>query len=233
MRARFLPLVLAAALAGAPAVAATTDADDTYGLIFRGGTLGDVDPGQTLVYDRAVTNQLDPEAAEAAAGEVTLSLAEGATDQAVLTFRHDTTEQSIGRFPAQTGNPIVMYFLESVVRDMAAAAGGSPFYIRNRVKAALVQPAELETREVTVDSEAVTVQQVTLRPFEGDPNAARMSGFDALTLTFTLSEAVPGWYRSLEARVGGRRWRADLFFGADVGGLICAASSRLPSSCPP
>ena len=82
---------------------------------------------------------------------------------------------------------------------MAQSAGGSPYYIRNRVKDALVQPAQIETGTAEVDGTTVDTRTVTLRPFESDPNRDRMAGWADLELRVTMSEAVPGWYLALEA----------------------------------
>ncbi|NIY99214.1 hypothetical protein HC022_24280, partial [Salipiger sp. HF18] len=104
---------------------------------------------------------------------------------------------------ASVGNPMIMYFYESVIRDMAETVGGSPFYIRNRVKEALVQPAEIVTGEASFGGSEVPTQTVILRPFEGDPNAGKMQGFGGLELSVTMSEEVPGWYLSLVATAPG------------------------------
>ena len=41
-------------------------------------------------------------------------------------------------FPAGGANPVLLYFLETTVRDLRRATGGSPYYIRNRMREALV-----------------------------------------------------------------------------------------------
>jgi hypothetical protein len=82
---------------------------------------------------------------------------------------------------------------------MAETAGGSQFYIRNRVKESLIQPTEVEAGTATVDGAEIEIQTIRLNPFEGDPNADRMMGFGALELSVTMSHSVPGWYVSLVA----------------------------------
>ena len=46
--------------------------------------------------------------------------------------------QPVGTFPAGVANPLLLYFLETTVRATAEATGGSPYYIRNRIREALV-----------------------------------------------------------------------------------------------
>lgn len=190
LRLAFAALVT---LSAAAALAATDDAP--YDLLFKNGTLDDIDRDTTLVYDRTVTNALAPDAATRDTGRIELTFEDSDVEAALLTFRQDGKHRVLGEFPASVGNPMILYFVETVVRDMAESAGGSPFYIRNRVKESLVAPAEVET--------GGGVSTVTLRPFEGDPNADRMQGFDDLALTVTMSEDTPGWYSELKAEVPG------------------------------
>jgi hypothetical protein len=166
-------LALAAALAcwsALPVAAANAEVERGYDLLFRQGTLDDLARDAVLHYTRNVTNRASPDAALRDSG-----------------------------FPASVGNPMIMYFYESVVRDMAETAGGSPFYIRNRVKDALVRPAEILEGEAEFQGRRVATRTIVLRPFADDPNRARMRGFGDLELRVTMSEAVPGWYLSLVA----------------------------------
>ena len=202
---RFLMAFCAATmlLGGAATAQETTmtGAEETYDLLFREGTLDDLPRDGTLVYDRTVASTLTPDAEARDTGKIELTFEAGEPEAARLRFTQGERFKGIGEFPASVGNPIIMYFVETVVRDMAEAAGGSNFYIRNRVKAALVEPAEIETRDVTLGDETVEARSVTLHPFEGDPNADKMQGFDRMALTVTMSEEVPGWYASLDATV--------------------------------
>lgn len=194
-----------AAAPGAPAVKGQTGKDETYALLFRNGTLDTVEDG--IRYGREVKNTAMPEAAARDTGTISIAFEppEGDTPRmARLSFVQDGRSKGIGSFPASVGNPVIMYFVESVIRDMAETAGGSPFYIRNRVKEALVESAQIETVEVMLDGAPVTAQAVTMRPFAGDPNIDRMKGFGDLALTVTMSEEVPGWYYSLDARTAPR-----------------------------
>ncbi|MBP0484698.1 hypothetical protein [Sagittula salina] len=197
--ALFLAIPLTPALA-----AEQLDGKATYDLLFREHTLDDVEPGQTLTYTRAVSNTLNPAAAERDSGQIEMSFDKERALMAVLELkREDDKHRGLGRFPASVGNPMIMFFYESVVRDMAESAGGSPFYIRNRVKDSLVKSSEVIAGEAEVDGKVIPTQSVTLRPFENDPNADRMKGFDELELEVVMSDEVPGWYVSLTASVPG------------------------------
>jgi hypothetical protein len=210
---RILGAALLLAMSAGTLSAAPLDGDKTYALLFRNGTLDEIDRDASLFYRRDVSNTLKPEAAERDTGDIALSFREGESTMAMLEFRQDGRHRPLGQFPANVGNPIIMFFYESVVRDMAEAAGGSPFYIRNRVKEALVSPSDVDEGEAVVDGRTVPTSTVSLHPFRDDPNQARMGGFGDLELRVTMSEAVPGWYVNLVAESsGGSVYRSELQF---------------------
>ncbi len=193
--------VLAALLClSLPVAAAVPEAAATSGLLFREGPLHGTGRAAVLGYSREVTNAANPEAAARDTGEVAISFDAA---MANLQFEQGGKHRGLGSFPASVGNPMIMVFYESVIRDMAETAGGSPFYIRNRVKEALMQPAEITRGEARLGDATVPVQTVTLRPFADDPNRDRMQGFGDLELRVTMSDAVPGWYLSLVAEAPG------------------------------
>lgn len=202
---RYVRLGIAVLMMAGSASADPVSGDETYGLLFKNGTLDGIDRADALVYKRDVSNALTPDAADRDTGTVTLSFGEADTNaaMALLGFRKNGRERPLGSFPASVGNPMIMYFYESVVRDMAESTGGSPFYIRNRVKDALVAPSQIESGEALWGGKTITTQTIRMTPFEGDPNAERMQGFGDLELRVTMSDDVPGWYMSLVAAAQG------------------------------
>ncbi|MEI4472735.1 hypothetical protein [Frigidibacter sp. MR17.24] len=121
---------------------------------------------------------------------------EGALDETLqLTHRDGGGLVIAGKVPVAefglgSANPIALYFFESVVRTMARESGGSPFYIRNRMREALARAP-------------LSGPEVVLSPFETDPNRDRMGEWGALTLTIRTDAAAPGGLRSLTAETAG------------------------------
>ncbi|MFC3628836.1 hypothetical protein ACFOM8_05190 [Paracoccus angustae] len=117
------------------------------------------------------------------AGSLTLTEATDPSDrQPILQLvqKTDTRTRQIGPFPISGGDPVLTFFLEQTTRDMARLTGGSPFYIRNRIKEAIFGGGRIDrSGDGTVAS---------FQPFAQDPNAARMKGFQTLTLTFVLGD---------------------------------------------
>ncbi|QHQ36507.1 hypothetical protein [Algicella marina] len=183
---------------------------ETYDLLFKEGTLDELSRETTLTYAKTTEIAADAGQAENATGSVQLAITD--ENMADLSFHKDDRSRRIGSFPASVGNPMIMYFYESVIRDVAQQAGGSPFYIRNRVKDSLVQPSEVREAVQPFGDEEIPTRSITLRPFEGDPNVDRMKGYGDLALTVVMSDAVPGWYHSLTASVPGDEGEEPIYF---------------------
>ena len=201
IRIAILGLVLGLGLGAPPAGAA-----ETYQLLFREGVLSGVGADQTLSYIARRSGRSAPEPMRAPGdatveppAELRIDLTVAAGDEVILTAVQGETRQRAGTFPDSVGNPLIMYFLETVLRDMANQAGGSPFYIRNRIKDALLRDADIRPVELTLGGATVAAQEVTLIPFANDAARDRMSGFADLALVAVVSDAVPGWYYSLTA----------------------------------
>lgn len=168
-------------------------------LILKTGTLADFDRSGALTYDQTITLAQNPTLAEREVGQVVLSANADDPAGVLLSFHKDDGQRKLGAFPQSVGNPLFMYFVETVIRDMAGITGGSPFYIRNRVKDALVNRTEVTQTTITRDDQQIPATQAVLIPFASDPNRDRMGGFGDLTLTVTMSDDVTGWYQSLDA----------------------------------
>ena len=192
MRRVLVCLVLLSIVAWSPA-----EAEETYDLIFKTGTLSDISRQSTLTYDRTVEYRDESDLSDQQSGEIELTFE--ADEMARLKFVKGDKYRNVGAFPATVGNPIIMYFVETVIRDVAHRAGGSPFYIRNRIKASLLQKVPIVEGTERIGDQEVPVRKITLRPFVNDKNRSKMRGFEDLALTITMSDEIPGWYHSLVA----------------------------------
>ena len=86
----------------------------------------------------------------------------------------DAARRQLVEVPHVAPNPALLFFLENVMRVMAQQTGGNPDYIRNRIRMTLgSQPVE------TAPDGSL---RIGYRPFDGDPNAARIGAWGALEL---------------------------------------------------
>ena len=151
-----------------------------------------------LVWTMTHEGPAAPNFIQIADGSVTLSQVTDPSDgKPVLQLQQktDTRDRKIGPFPVSGGDPTVIFFLENTARDMAGLTGGSPYYIRNRLK-----DAAFRGGEVTREGDLTTV---TLKPFADDPNAARMYGFETLTVRFVLDSDPKSPIREMVAETTG------------------------------
>ncbi|WP_417729321.1 hypothetical protein [Roseovarius sp.] len=210
MRRIIIAIILGGTLAAAPVSADT--AHEGYDLIFHTGTLADFAPGDALHYEGLTGNEAAPTEAQGAQ-VYALQIEAGGT--ARLMRVKETGPQPVAGFDASVGNPMAMFFLERLVRDLAQATGGSTFYIRNRIKESLLTPVSIAPVQVSWAGERHVAQEVVMVPFAGDENAARLGPFAELQVVFDVSQNVPGWYYSMRAETperagGGRFFQATL-----------------------
>lgn len=188
-----LSLCVAVILAGAGA----PRAEGAFDLVFRTGTLDALPQGAELRYEGEMTSGARPDEDWR---EVVVGL--GPDDRAQVEGRADPGQgpaRPIGSFDARVGNPVAMVFLERTVGTVAGATGGSPFYIRNRIRDALAGEGRVEAVTVDWGGETVPATAVVLRPFAGDARRSELGAFAGLEIRVVVSDAVPGWYHSISA----------------------------------
>ena len=197
---------------------APLSAAETYDLLFRKAALSGLPASpppaageegrDILVYDRIVSPLKKGESGDTD----TIGLQLTSDDNAALILHRGPQMRVIGTFPASVGNPLIMYFLETAVADIAQQSGGSPFYMRNRIKEALLKDAEIVPVSVRVGDRDIAARQVTIRPFAKDKARDQMGRFAELALDVTVSQDVPGWYYSLKASVPEGSTPADISY---------------------
>lgn len=104
------------------------------------------------------------------------------------------TARELTSFRAIGPNPVLLFFLENVMRHMAVQTGGNPDYIRNAIRKDL----SLAEPEPAGDG----LMQVVLHPFADDANGARMGDYQELALTVVWPQDNPGQLVLLEAKAG-------------------------------
>lgn len=204
------PAVLALAVAmglGLPAMAdLPATASETDRLIFaeRDFSAASSPGGLAWTLDRQIAPASGVPSIEG--GRLTLSATADPGDGKPMLQMRETgagRERLVGRYPAEGMDPVLVYFLESASRNVSALAGGSADYVRNRFKEALRRGGEVTRPEGGG-------ARIVLKPLAGDANAARMNGFDALTLTIDVDERKGAPIRSLVAEVPGAGYRLSL-----------------------
>lgn len=170
-------------------------------LLFAEGIFDGMPDGQKMTYTHVRDGSPSPGFFPVTDGSIVVTTGQAADGLRSLsmTIHADASKRDIVEFPASGGNPVLMVFLESTVRSMAAITGGSPFYIRNRIKDALRQGGDPTEVQQDFAGSTIAAQEVILQPFKADPNRDRMGEFGDLSLRFVVSDAVPGHFVLLSA----------------------------------
>ena len=191
-------------IAVAMALAGPLAAGEVQDRLFSVGVLDEVPTGAHLVFAHTRAGSYDATQRPAIAdGEVDVAIVEGERGRAAeLTLTDGDKVASRLTLPAGAGSPILLLFLETSVRSMAAVTGGSPFYIHNRVREALANQDDLTPVEIEIGGKTVAGERLVLRPFESDRNRDRMGAFAELELSIVISDEVPGGFARFEATTG-------------------------------
>jgi hypothetical protein len=158
-------------------------------LLMAPGVFGEAPAGEAVAYGETRTVAGEGSIEDVADGTVRLEVV-GAGDGRELRLVRGGDGGEVGTFPAGSANPVLLYFLETTVRAMAEATGGSPFYIRNRIREALAAAG--------LGPEGAP-GEVTLVPFEKDANRGRMGGFADLAIRLRFDPGQPARIIELSA----------------------------------
>ncbi|MFC7704139.1 hypothetical protein ACFQXB_08035 [Plastorhodobacter daqingensis] len=168
---------------GPVAAAAQIDSSSAAQVLLQPGAF-DADSAAPARYLR--DRQIDT----AAAPETTMIEVGQAADRLTLFALEGDQRRQLGTFAPNGATPILLFFLEETVRAVAEATGGSPFYIRNRMREALVR-AEAARGEGPFS--------VRIAPFESDTNRARLGAFADLRIEITAEPGHPAHVLALSA----------------------------------
>ncbi len=173
--------------------------------IFAMGALHTVENGSVLVYDYDREGSFPTDKMPVIdAGHARLEMTRAADGTPEVTVALDDTKhvQKFDPFSATAGNPMFMVFMEQNVASMSAVTGGSPFYIRNRMREALGAQDSVTPIDVEYGGATVPAREIVFRPFEKDAKRDRMGAFADLEIRFVMSDAVPGEFLRMESRTG-------------------------------
>jgi hypothetical protein len=191
------PAVLLLALLAAPAAYAGAALD----LLFATPHLTTLETGETVRYVHE--RRSAPALGLGADLTETVTLRRTGASASEVTLDADGAARALP-FDGLSGNPVLMVFLERVTRAVGEATGGSPFYLRNRMKDAMRGGLALENGVVA------------FRPFAEDPNRTRLGAFADLEIRIAVDEAAPGMLRALRAETPDAAFVEEFVIDDDV-----------------
>lgn len=96
-----------------------------------------------------------------------------------------------------TINPLFIWYLDRTVTNFRNLAGGHEMYLKQNIRKSFMEKAKIESAEIDYAGKKVPAWRVTVSPFDGDPAAQKMKGFDQSKLTMIVSDEVPGYFVDL------------------------------------
>ena len=189
-------------LAQAPAARAEVGKPSSTDLLFEHKHLSNVESGADLDYrfQRTVSHPelLGQPFSDDIHVQVKKTGADGTRDVVIKVF---SGERARDPQPIEglTGNPILVVFLDRAIASYMAVAGGKIPYLKDRFRTALRERATIDSVKVMLGDKTVDAQRITITPYAGDLNAAKMRGFENSRFSFVVSDAVPGQFVELLA----------------------------------
>ena len=197
-------LLLALAATRAPAQASAPEGvpppSPAERLLFMRPQLASLHEPRTIAYDYAARASDAP----AASDHATLVLAPAADGHCCSThvdFLSGPLAIALPDLDDPQGNPILLYFLESEVRQLERDTHGQAAHFRRRIRQSLADAAKTAETTARWNGKDVPAQVVRVAPFVDDPYRQRFEREAATAYEFVLSDAVPGGIVRLSAEI--------------------------------
>lgn len=197
-------MIAALAVVAVPLIALADPAKPTaVDALFETKHLSNCDMGQDLAYRFQRTVSRPELLGQPFSDDIHLAVkavnADGSRNLVMSVFTGERAREPLP-VPDMTGNPLLVLFLDRAVNNYHSLAGGAHPYIKQQLRAALRDKAKVEPVKLDYAGKTVDAFRISVVPFLGDPNAAKMSGYEGSEFTFVVSSAVPGQFAMLVSR---------------------------------
>lgn len=160
-------------------------------LVFEQPFFAKMEPGTVLSYRFARTAE-DKGLAPSFEDDVKLNVTKRDEQKTIMIDLYSGTRaRTLGPMPTG-GNPMVITMLEQDVAEMQKVLGGSPYYIRNRMRDAINAGESVEPAKIDYQGRSVDGWKVTLKPFATDKNRDKLKDFADRSYEMLFSDQVPG-----------------------------------------
>ncbi len=94
--------------------------------------------------------------------------------------------------PHRKGNPVLVVFLERIIKNYGAMVGGKHQYLKNRIRVDMRENAKVVPEKIKYNGKTIDGYRVTMTPFIKDPNRHKMYGYEGSRFDVLVSDSVPG-----------------------------------------
>lgn len=203
LAAAFATAALSSLIATAPATAvAASDFSAAEQALFVDNHLRALKPPATLRYSFRKTGSLEEPFNDSV--DVTLTAqGDGICCASSARFLTGAREVPQPRIEGAQGNPAILYFLERDIREMERLTKGKANYFRKRIRMAVFHAATTRTVRLPYQGRSVDVREISITPYEDDPNRSRYEKLTNKRYVFQLSNDVPGGLYGINTRITG------------------------------
>jgi hypothetical protein len=168
----------------------TSDISRAETLLFMTPHLKDVQPPSRLHYAFQKSGTLEESFSDTVDIDITRQ-PDGGKKSAVRFFS-GARQVNYPEIEHVEGNPVLLFYLEREIREMSRLTGGKPNYFKHRIRAALAESAKIKDIDIHVGARTMRAQQITISPYESDPDRARYERLATKLYVFTICETIPG-----------------------------------------
>lgn len=163
-------------------------------IIFEAEHMKNTHAGDELVYAFARTVSDEQQLGLGFKDKITLKVADQPDGKKALDLQIYTGERArdLQKMTDMTINPMFIVTMQQAVASFRAVGGGDLSYLKNRFSKTIDEKATVEPVKIDYKGQTVDAYRIAFEPFKGDPNAAKMRGYDVSTFTFIISPGVPG-----------------------------------------
>ena len=172
-------------------------------MVFEHKHLQNVDPGKEIVYkfNRTVSN---PQMlGEPFSDDITLKIKaekpDGGRDVDLQIYTGERA-RDLQQMPDRQHNPVFLVYFNQAVSSFGMLSGAKTPYLTRLFSVGFKEKSKVEPVKVDYKGKQVDAYRITMAPYKGDRNEAKMQGWESAQYVLVLSDQVPGQIVDLVAK---------------------------------
>jgi len=197
------PLALAIMLSSGVAAATTGDPPTAVNMIFEHKHLANVKAGSEIDYRFKRTVSDAKLLGQPFSDDITLKVVgekpTGAKDVDLQIYTGERA-RDLQKLPNLTINPVFLVYFRQAINSYGMLAGGKLPYLREIFSKGFKDKAKVEPVKVDYKGKKIDAYRISMEPYKGDENEAKMEGWEGSQFVLVLSDQVPGEIVDLVSR---------------------------------
>lgn len=163
-------------------------------IIFDSAHMKNTRDGDEIVYDFSRKASDESQLGMGFTDKITLKVGDQKDGKKALDLQIYSGKRArdLQKMTDMTINPMFVVTMQQAVASFRAVGGGDFAYLKNRFTKSIDEKSIVESVKIDYKGQTVDAYKISVEPFKGDPNSARMRGYDISTFTMIVSPNVPG-----------------------------------------